>query len=591
MRGAFEAAEPVTPAEGLAPPDPAPDGPDAEGGGAPPAGEDTPPPPEAEGALLPLNDTGNGRRLALYEGEDLIFVPRVGWFIWNGRAWAKDPDAIGVRRLAQGIQTRLLAEVEHVRLEDWELKKLAAEAGLQRTLQVLEAEPEPTAEQIAEREAARGELRRIGAIKTRRAKLRQDHRSFAKTTGNKGRIDALLTESQVELARALEALDADPLMVNVANCALAFTRVTGEGMSPTASMAPTPHARELLLTKMCPVDHDPDATCPRFDAFLARVQPKREMRAFLQRWFGLSLTGLTGEQKFAFLYGAGANGKSVLVDVMARLLGDYAATAKIESLTGKNRRGGSDATPDLVPLVGARMVRASEPDEGERLQEGLIKELTGGEPIQVRALHTDFVEVRPIFKLTISGNHKPDIRGSDDGIWRRVLLVPFDVQIPKDQRDEALAAKLWEERSGILNWLIAGLLDYLEGGLQEPPEVIEATAEYRSESDPIGTFLGECCIVTGAPEDWMTARELVNAFGFWRDESGESRWGERTVSNRLKGKADQWRDPDTGKTFTRAKSGVVGYRGLVFTPAFGDRLRDAPRDGAGRPIVGTSRSG
>ena len=296
-------------------------------------------------------------------------------------------------------------------------------------------------------------------------------------------------------------------------------------------------------------------------------------------------------QKFVFQYGKGANGKSVLSDLMNRILGDYATTVKIKSLTGRNNKSGADATPDLMPLVGARAALASEPEEGDRLQEGMIKEMTGGEPILVRQLHSDFIEVRPYFKLTISGNHKPDIRGTDDGIWRRVLLVPFDVQIPEAERDEKLIEKLWEERSGILNWLIEGLKSFLEGGLQEPAQVLDATQEYRADSDPIGSFLGDCCVVSGSSEDFLSARELIDGFNLWLDQRGEGMWGQRTVSLKFKAEAGRYRDPTTNRPFSKGKREVTGYRGIKFTEAFRKSYDEAPRNNQGRPVFSASSSG
>jgi putative DNA primase/helicase len=244
-----------------------------------------------------------------------------------------------------------------------------------------------------------------------------------------------------------------------------------------------------------------------------------------------------------------------------------------------------------MPLVGARSARASEPEEGERLQEGMIKEMTGGEKMLVRNLHADFIEVRPHFKLTISGNHKPDIRGTDDGIWRRVLLVPFDVQIPEGQRDDKLIDKLWDERSGILNWLIEGLLDYLEGGLREPDKVIDATADYRADSDPIKSFLQECCQVSGDNCDFLPARSLIDGFNLWQDLRGEGTWGNRTVSLKLKDRAGKYRDGNTGKTFIVGKVSVTGYRGIRFTDEFRDTLDRAPRNAKGQPVAFTSSHG
>ena len=206
----------------------------------------------------------------------------------------------------------------------------------------------------------------------------------------------------------------------------------------------------------------------------------------------------------------------------------------------------------------------------------------------VRGLNADFFEFLPVFKLTISGNHKPDIRGTDDGIWRRLLLVPFDVQIPKDERDPALVQKLFEERAGILNWAIEGLLDYLENGLQEPDAVLAATQEYRDESDPVGTMLAECAVVTGSDHDFMPAKDLIEAFQWWLEEKGETRWGNRTVSLRMKDKAQKWRHPATGKAFIPGKSGVTGYRGIRLTDTFQRRFDERPQGGQ---RGGTGQSG
>jgi putative DNA primase/helicase len=546
-----------------------------EDGALPPPPEDGSPEPEREAAALPLNDTGNGARFRLYHGADAIFVPRVGWHIWDGLRWLRDDDRIAVRTRAQTVSERMQREVPHVRLADTEMEILAAEPEARATERRVTALEAPSPEDRAELVRARELLAACGEMRTRLSKRRGEHRRAAKAAGNSNSITNMLTEAGVHLARTVEALDAEPLEVNTLSGVLRFTQTRAEGMAPVAAVELVPHAREGLHTKLVPVDHDPDAGAPLFTAFLERVQPSGEMRRFLQRWLGLSMTALTGEQKLAFLYGHGANGKSVLMDLMGRMMGDYAATAKIESLTGTSRRGGGDATPDLVPLMGARMVRASEPEQGEKLREGIIKELTGGEPLLVRALHSDFVEVKPRFKLTLSGNHKPEIRGTDEGIWRRVLLVPFDVQIPPEERDPDLGEKLWAERSGILNWMIEGLLDYLEGGLQEPEAVLDATRAYRAESDPVGTFLTDATVVSGQETDFIASRELIEAFNFWLEDRGETRWGGRTVSLRLKDKAGRWRHPASGLTFAAGKNVVTGYRGIRFADTFARRMAES----------------
>lgn len=547
-------------------------------------------------AGFPLNDFGNGQRFVRHFGEDVISVPRVGYFVWSGQRWAHDPDDIEVRRRAQQLSGLIGKEIPHLVLDDWQNQLLAEAPTVRRRLRELEdiiAEGGEEADAACvEREKLEEKLGQIEKTKDLLSGKKREHRSFAKSSGNTNKIGNAVIEASIALSRKVDLLDAAELDVCCESGVLRFSVEGGEGQgfSRTASMVHVDHARDQLMTKMMPVVYDPGAKRPLFDSTLLRILPDPEVRSFVQRWMGLNMTALTWEQKLCFFYGGGGNGKSLLVDLIARIMGDYASTAKIETLTGRNRRGGGDATPDLIPLVGARMVRASEPEEGEKLQEGLIKELTGGEPILVRALNKDFFEIKPHFKLIISGNHKPDIRGLDDGIWRRVLLVPFDVQIPKAERDPRLGEKLWAERSGILNWLIEGLLDYLEGGLREPSAVLDATREYREQSDPIGLFLDTACVVTGDPSDSLPTKDLVLAFNFWMDQRGEGQWKDRTISLRLKDKSRTWRSAVTGKGFTdRKSSGIMRYDGIRFSDVF---YRDLPIDATtGRVNWKGARSG
>lgn len=593
VRAVMDAAEDVDMSDDLDAPGPGVD--PWDDGSMPPAppvqpDADLPQPPEERCAALPLNDYGNGQRFVIHFGENLIWVPRVGWFTWTGKVWKKDPDEIAIRRYAQQISGLIEKETRYLRLPQDKQALVDGKAVLEERYAELSAVPKAdrAPEVVAEMQEINTALTDIATILGQVQDRIGQRLRHAKNAGNSGPIKNMMLEGSVSLAHELEELDASPLEVNTESGVLQFSVVRDDdsGMSPVADVRLLPHERSQLLTKLIPVGYDPRARAPMFEAFLERIQPDGEMRRFLQRWFGLSLTGLTGEQKLVFLYGAGANGKSVLVDLIARILADYSATAKIESLTGKNRRSGGDATPDLVPLIAARMVRASEPEEGERFQEGMVKALTGGEPILVRALQSDFIEVTPVFKLTISGNHKPEIRGTDDGIWRRVLLVPFDVQIPKDQRDPDLGRKLWEERAGILNWMVDGLLAYLEGGLQEPDRVLEATREFREESDPVGAFLEACCVVTADAQHSIPAKELGEAFNWWLADRGEGQWQPMTVARRLKDKAGKWRSPSTGRSFAAHKASTMSYRGIRFNDIFGPRFRDAPRDQQGRPLHG-----
>ncbi|AET73344.1 primase [Emiliania huxleyi virus PS401] len=584
VRAAFERAEDVAPEPGLTPPE--------EEASAPPRTpadppSDLPEDPKRRASRLPLNDYGNGQRFVIHFGEDVMFVPRVGWFTWTGKVWKKDPDELAVRAKAHRIAGLIAGEVEHIQPTPREVKVIARERELQEQLATLDALAPAERAETHDKELAliRAELRGIEAtLKTHKSRIGRIL-THAKNAGNNGPLNHLLTESSVSLAVPLDDLDAHPLDVNTASGLMRFRveDMTEEGGGKMADLEILPHARRQLQTKIVPHEVDRTKTAPLFEKFLAEVQPDIEMRAFLQRWFGLSMTAVP-IQRLVFFYGTGRNGKSVLVDTMARIVGDYAASARIESLTGSNRRGGGDATPDLIPLIGARLVRTSEPDQGERLQEALIKELTGGEPINVRALHSDFVEIRPVFKLTMSGNHKPDIRGGDDGIWGRLLLVPWDVRIPDDRQDQNLVEKLMGEAPGILNWMIEGLLDYLEGGLRPPAVVTEATQEYREESDPIGTFLTSCCTITGNFDDKLLSSEISNAFNYHQMERGLNQWKPGTFTRQFSTKAKTWKHPHSGLGIEKSKASLSQYTGLRFTDDFGRRWRDAPKDHQGRAL-------
>lgn len=554
--------------------------------------EDQPPDPVAEAAKEPLNDLGNGRRFVIHFGQDVLYVAQVGWHVWDGCRWEKDVEISRgvpprIRRLVQQVSGLIEQEIDFIQPSKRDRLLLDEERELRRRRIEIEATPAYADDEtlIAELGQIGGRLRSIdGALKSHKTLIGR-RLTHAKNAGNSGPMTNMAAEAQVMRARTVDDLDRGALDVNTLSGVLRFRRHAPDpdsGMGAMAEMQLIPHNRDQLLSKVIPVEYDPDAKCPKFDAFLKEVQPNIEVRQFLQRWFGLSMTAIE-IQKLAFFHGGGANGKSVLVDAIARILGDYAATAKIESLTGESKKSGSDSQPDLIPLIGARFVRTSEPEEGKRLQEALIKALTGGEPMMIRDLFSGMITFQPHFKLTMSGNHLPEIRGGDDGIWRRVSLVTFPVQIAEDRRrpKPEMDAMLWEERAGILNWLIEGLIDYLERGLQEPDEVRAATEDYRKDSDPVGTFLTDATVVTGYEGHFMTSRELIEAFNFWIEERGETRWGNRTVSNKLKAKADKWRHPDGHKTFAPGKSGVTGYRGIRLADDFASRMRDAADKASG----------
>lgn len=546
-------------------------------------------------STYPINDLGNAQRLVLHFGEDLIFVPRVGWHVWDGTVWKVDPDMIASRKKAQRLSELVLAEVPYLTLSEANRKILAEEDDLLAQEKALQPAKDENGNSPDEPDAlghVRAQLKVIRGLKASLSKIRTAHRTFARSTGNTAKIKAAITEAEVALALSIDDLDTRPLDINTLTAVLRFTVTPRPGTFPLVDLIVLPHDRALHMTKIMTTGYDRAAKAPIFDAFLNRIMPDPVMQAFLQRWFGYSMLGLTNEQALAFFYGMGANGKSALTDLMARLLGSYAATAKIESLTGQNRRSAGDATPDLVNIVAARMVRASEPEKGVQWQEGLIKQLTGGEPILVRALQENFLEVTPIFKLTIGGNHAPDIRGMDDGIWRRLMIVPFDVQIPKEERDPLIVQRMLAEGPGILNWLVEGAISYLEGGLAPPSQVSQATDTLRKDSDPYGKFLDEACVVTGDVRDSISSRDLMLCFMFWQMQKGETPFKERTISTNMKDHSRRWRSPATGRQFVARETGRFnGYDGLRLSDLFKQEWEKAPKDTAGRAITVGQSSG
>jgi putative DNA primase/helicase len=234
---------------------------------------------------------------------------------------------------------------------------------------------------------------------------------------------------------------------------------------------------------------------------------------------GYSLTGRTDEQCLFFAYGTGSNGKSVFLKTVQALAGEYSTPARVETFTARHARQAGGIPNDIASLAGARVVAVSEVDDGQRLNESLVKDMTGGDAITARFLNREFFSFHPQFKLWMQGNHKPQIRGTDHGIWRRIHLIPFAVTIPPEEKDPALFDKLRAEASGILAWAVRGCLEWRRDGLNPPEEVKAATEAYREEMDILGAFLDERC--ARAPNITVRAKVIYDAYRQWCDESGQ----------------------------------------------------------------------
>lgn len=538
------------------------------------AGEaDTPPPedPDVNWELVricagePETDIGNSRRFRHRHGNGVLHVQNIGWHGWDGKRWFEDVDHRLLRPAAHETVEAIALEPYLIEPTPREQELIDAAEEAARQLARMTGDDLKGPEVTSLKKVIEAGQEASKAVQARR----QSRRRFAKSAGNKGRIDAMVNEAVAYVSRPVADLDADPLALNLDNGTLRFI---GED-DPDC---PDPdvkrlawrvemerHDRTKLHSKLAPVAHDAAAEAPAFEAFIRRVLPDPEVRAFVQRYFGYGLTALTSEQCFVLFHGEGRNGKSTLVDAICQCMGDYTTSLPISTLVGNDQsRKGSEATPDLARIPGARIVRTAEPKEGLPFDESLIKGLTGGEPIPVRRLNREFIDVYPTFKLVISANRKPVIKGNDDGIWRRVFLVPFDVQIPEDEVDKKLPEKLEAERAGILNWMIAGALDYLARGRLDAPDLVKAaTQEYRNESDYMGAFARAALIVTRDTTDMVTPGEMYDAFKRYCETQAITPLQPTTFNRRMPKTAQQF-------GFEKGKHSTVVYQGVRIDPEY-----------------------
>lgn len=435
-----------------------------------------------------FSDTGNAERLVYYHGEDLRYdFTSKSWYVWDGKRWRED--------LTGEINRRAVDTVKRMKLEAASI----VDDSLRRAM---------------------GE--------------------WASKSDSDSRIRAMINQARsIQGVPVLpDEFDKDRWLLNVLNGTIDLK--TGQLR---------PHDRKDLMIKICQVYYDPSAKCPRWLTFLDRVMgayrflpngeiwDKHRIISFLKRFVGYCLTGETNEQVFAFCYGPGGNGKTCFVTPIQRMLGDYSKTVPTEDLMLKNK-GSSGPNPSIARLPGSRFVVASETDQGSRLSEALIKQLTGQDRFATRGMYSSTFEFNPTFKLLLYGNHRPVIRGGDKGIWRRVLLIPFEVTINPDERDEKLLDKLLAELPGILNWALEGCIEWQREGLNPPPEVLLAVEEYRSEMDLINQFLNECCIK--AEHVSVKSSDLYTSYKNWCISNGLKPLSQQNLRTQLSEKGLQY---------------------------------------------------
>lgn len=325
-----------------------------------------------------------------------------------------------------------------------------------------------------------------------------------------------LAKADRRMAATMEQWDVNPMLLN-----------TPGGVIDLDTGMMREHRASDFMTRITAVA--PGGDCPVWRGFLNRVTGNDdELQRFMQRKAGYALTGLTQEHALFFLYGLGANGKSVYLNTLAGILGEYHRTAAIETFTASN----VDRHPtDLAGLRGARLVTAIETEEGRRWAESRIKSLTGGDRIAARFMRQDYFEFTPQFKLCIAGNHKPGLRSVDEAIRRRFNLIPFTVHIPPEERDETLTERLKAEWPGILAWMVQGCLDWQREGLVAPAAVRAATAEYLEAEDALSSWMDDKC--ERSPQAKETSTDLFLSWKNWADAAGEPSGAQKRFSQKL----------------------------------------------------------
>jgi putative DNA primase/helicase len=375
------------------------------------------------------DDIGNAERLVSRHGQDLRYVPGVGWLVWADGRWRPQPLAV----VAKAKDT-----VRHMAAQ----AALLCDSG-------------------------------VGKAVT----------NHARASASRSRLEAMVELAKSEPGIHLDAdrLDADPWLLACPNGTVDLR--TGELRE---------HRRGDLITRLAGALYDPDAHDPRWDRFLEQATGgDTELAAFLQRAAGYSATGDTSEEKLLLVHGPGATGKTTYGEAIRGALGEHATTADFETFLARPGTGGPRS--GLAQLRGARFVVSSEVDDGRRLAQGLVKTITGGDTVRASFLYKDSFEYVPRFKLWLLANHAPAVDDQDDAMWRRILRVPFTNVVPAGERDLGLKQHLRKANPAVLAWIVQGALDWQRHGLAPPAAVTHATDAYRDQQDPIADFLDERC--------------------------------------------------------------------------------------------------
>lgn len=449
---------------------------------------------EVKKKFYSYDDTGNAARFTDTFGKVVRYsYVRKNWYFYNDKTWELDQEG-KVKSLVDEILTKMKREPVFV--------------------------PDDGDEDAAK-------------------KALQKHIKYSR--GSNGKTN-MLKESQHLLPIQPEQFDKDKHLLNVQNGYIDLK--TGELHN---------HDKEKYFSKIASIEYTDKIDYPLWDDFLMQIfDGNRELINYMQRAVGYSLSGSTEEQVMFILYGNGRNGKSVFLDIITEMLGNYTTNIQPQTLMVKPMSG--SANSDIARLQGARLVTTTEPNDGMRFDEGLVKQVTGGDKVTARFLYGDEFDYHPEFKLWMATNHKPIIRGTDDGIWRRMVIIPFTVQIPDHQVDKNLKYKLRREMTAILNWAVEGYQEWQRIGLNEPNIIKQQRQDYRTEMDVVELFLEECCIRKNGERE--KASDLYNIYKSWAQENSQ-----HLMSNTKFGK-------EMSNKFQRIKSGTNYYVGIQLKREF-----------------------
>jgi putative DNA primase/helicase len=416
-----------------------------------------------------LTDLGNAMLFKSHHDEGVFYDPAADWRVWDGRRWKLDSDGEVERRAYRTARS---------------LYREAAQTS------------DPEQSQAIARWAMKSQARE--------------------------RLNAIAAVAKPLMAIDPARLDAEPWVLNVQN-----------GMIDLMTGNLLPHDRRRLCTRVCPVDFDAQARSDLFDRVLADALPDESVRTYFQKVCGLTLIGEQVEDLIVFAHGPEATAKTTLIEPLKKLFGDYAVTVEPETLMSTRNGGGGAARGDIARLAGTRLAITTETEDGTRFAASLLKRLSGNDTITARHIYKKDFEFRPSCTIWIVSNHRPKADAMDGGLWRRLKVIPFIRQIPKERRDPSVKKGMLgaECLRAMLAWAVAGCLLYQREGLVTPEAIEKATDDYRESMDPMGDFIKECCVLD--PSSRVDNGHLRTAYMDYCADNGirftlsPRQWGER----------------------------------------------------------------